>query len=219
MPDRKETRKYVFTVEGETEQWYLYWLRDLINSMPESRYKVSIDATVCQKPLSYAKKVNPLATPAITHLCDIESPEQQFVDKFTDILSQMKQAKTTRKGLDYKLGYSNLTFELWLILHKQSCNAVLTDRSQYLQHINRAFDESFESMKRFKEKGNFERCLRKLTLDDVRAAIKRSHQIMKTNSENGLRLYQYNGFEYYLDNPSLTVYESVEKILGDNKLL
>ena len=31
MADRKETKKYIFTVEGETEQWYLYWLRDQYN--------------------------------------------------------------------------------------------------------------------------------------------------------------------------------------------
>ena len=27
-----ETKKYVLTVEGETEQWYFLWLKDQINS-------------------------------------------------------------------------------------------------------------------------------------------------------------------------------------------
>ena len=32
MNDEKlYTKKFVFTVEGETEQWYLEWLRDQIN--------------------------------------------------------------------------------------------------------------------------------------------------------------------------------------------
>ena len=31
MSERLETRKYTFTVEGETEQWYLLWLGDQIN--------------------------------------------------------------------------------------------------------------------------------------------------------------------------------------------
>ena len=26
MGNSKETKKYTFTVEGENEQWYLYWL-------------------------------------------------------------------------------------------------------------------------------------------------------------------------------------------------
>ena len=30
MSEKLETRKYTFTVEGETEQWYLFWLRDQV---------------------------------------------------------------------------------------------------------------------------------------------------------------------------------------------
>ena len=29
---RKETKKYYFSVEGETEKWYLDWLQKTINS-------------------------------------------------------------------------------------------------------------------------------------------------------------------------------------------
>ena len=30
---RKETKKYYFSVEGETEKWYLEWLENTINSI------------------------------------------------------------------------------------------------------------------------------------------------------------------------------------------
>lgn len=46
MIRRKSTKKYYFSVEGETEQWYLKWLQDLINNTEESTYKVSIDCLV-----------------------------------------------------------------------------------------------------------------------------------------------------------------------------
>lgn len=36
MAKRKPTNKYYFSVEGETEQWYLKWLQDLINNTEES---------------------------------------------------------------------------------------------------------------------------------------------------------------------------------------
>lgn len=32
MANKKQTKKYYFTVEGETEHWYLKWLENLINS-------------------------------------------------------------------------------------------------------------------------------------------------------------------------------------------
>jgi len=36
MANRKLAKKYFFSVEGETEQWYLYWLRDMINKSEEA---------------------------------------------------------------------------------------------------------------------------------------------------------------------------------------
>ena len=43
MGNRKSSKKYFFRVECETEEWYLLWLRDLINSTDNAAYKVSID--------------------------------------------------------------------------------------------------------------------------------------------------------------------------------
>ena len=39
---RKETKKYYFSVEGETEKWYLDWLQKTINSITESKYNVKL---------------------------------------------------------------------------------------------------------------------------------------------------------------------------------
>ena len=41
MAKLKPTKKYYFTVEGETEQWYLQWLQQQINDSEASQYKVS----------------------------------------------------------------------------------------------------------------------------------------------------------------------------------
>lgn len=37
--ERKKNKKYYFSVEGETEQWYLEWLEKYINSLKESVMK------------------------------------------------------------------------------------------------------------------------------------------------------------------------------------
>lgn len=57
MANRKSTKKYYFSVEGETEQWYLKWLQDLINATEEAEYKVSIDCRIQKNPLKYAKSL------------------------------------------------------------------------------------------------------------------------------------------------------------------
>ena len=154
MSDKLETKKFVFSVEGETEQWYLLWLRDQINQCEKRKYNVSIDAKIQQSPKKFYKTVNAKTTPEIIHICDVESNEPVHVEKFRNILSEMKEAKT-QKRITYRLGYSNFTFELWIVLHKKDCNGMLTHRRQYLEHINRAFGESFENPDQYKHEDEF----------------------------------------------------------------
>ena len=218
MGDRKETKKYTFTVEGETEQWYLYWLRNQINACQDAVYQVSIVASVQQSPKSYAKTVHAKSTPCITHLCDVESNEEKHVRKFKNILSELNAVKKEKK-ISYALGYSNFTFELWMILHKSDYNGPLASRKHYLSRINKAFNENFESLAQYKEENNFKRCLSKLTLTDVRSAVCRAKAIMERNQADGKRVISHCSFKYYPDNPSLTIWESVAGILKDCKLI
>lgn len=43
---RKENMTYYFSVEGETEKWYLDWLRNCINECDEAKYKVKLKTSV-----------------------------------------------------------------------------------------------------------------------------------------------------------------------------
>lgn len=158
-----ETKKYVLTVEGETEEWYFLWLQDQINKIESRTYNVSIIPKVQQSPRSFYKGTNVKTTPEVFHICDIESPEKIHIDKFENILKEMKEAKK-QKNINYQLGYSNFTFELFLILHKRNCYEKLNDRHQYLSHIQRCFNEKFEKMEHYKQENTFKRCLDKLTL-------------------------------------------------------
>ena len=67
MTDMLETKKYTFTVEGETERWYLLWLRDRINEQEGKEYKVAIEPKVQQHPMKFAKGVNAISTPEVIH--------------------------------------------------------------------------------------------------------------------------------------------------------
>ena len=214
MNEKLETKKFVFTVEGETEQWYLLWLRDQINQCENRKYNVAIEAKVQQSPKKFYKTVNAKTTPEVFHICDVESNEPVHVEKFQNILSEMKEAKTQKK-ITYRLGYSNFTFELWMVLHKRDCNGVLSHRRQYLEHINRAFEESFENLDQYKHEDNFKRCLGKLTLQDVRKALERADVICANNEKDGKVLLQYKGYTYYRDNPALSIHDAIRLIFKE----
>ena len=63
MSEKLETKKLVFTVEGETEQWYLEWLRDQINTCEDRKYNVAVEAKVQQSPRKFYKTVNAKSVP------------------------------------------------------------------------------------------------------------------------------------------------------------
>ena len=218
MHNKLETRKYTFTVEGETEQWYLEWLRDQVNACPGRTYNVAIDAKVQQSPKKFYKGINAVTTQSVTHICDVESNEPVHVDKFKRILSEMKEAKN-QKRISYVLGYSNFTFELWMVLHKIDCNGPCSHRSNYLVPVCRAFGEQFEDLDHYKHENTFKRCLKKLTLEDVKTAIQRAEYITSLNKANGNQLIRYKGYSYYRNNPALSIHEAVRKILTDCGLL
>lgn len=216
---RKENRTYYFSVEGETEQWYLEWLQRIINAEPNAKYTVKLDSKIQKDPLSRVKRMTIVGKTEITHIFDYESDEEIHVKQFRTALERMKEAQTTGKNIKYHLGYSNFTFELWMILHKADCNGSLMHRRQYLMPLNRAYGENFENLDQYKHENNFKRILSNLTLDNVRQAIRRAKVIMRKNEEMGYRLQEYKGYRYYKENPSLSLWEQIERILLDCKVL
>ncbi|OON91059.1 MAG: hypothetical protein ATN34_02455 [Epulopiscium sp. Nele67-Bin002] len=121
MTKRKVTKKYYFSVEGETEQWYLQWLEKLINSTPHSKDRVSFNCMVEKNPLIAAKKLTIREKTEIWHISDYESDEDVHKKEFMETIDNMAKAKSCGKNIEYKFGYTNLTFDLWIILHKMDC--------------------------------------------------------------------------------------------------
>ena len=212
---RKENRTYYFSVEGETEKWYLDWLQCIINANPATKYTVKLNSKIQKDPLARAKALTILGETQITHIFDRESEEDIHVTQFQTTLDRMKMAQKIGKNITYHLGYSNFTFELWIILHKADCNGSLTHRRQYLALLNKAYDENFENLDQYKHENNFKRVLRKLSLEQVGDAISRAKFIMQRNEEAGFITHQYKGYKYYKENPSLSIWEIVDRILSE----
>jgi len=215
MSRMKTTREYHFSVEGETEKLYLDWLQKIINNELSATHKVSIKSKIEKNPLKRVKSMSVLTNMEITHLFDYESNEDVHTTQFKKTLDLLKESTKLGKQLKYHLGYSNFTFELWMVLHKADCNTSIVHRREYLNPINRAYTERFENLDEYKHEANFHRVLGKLYLSDVKKAIERAKAIMLRNQANDLLLHEYKGYKYYKDNPSLSIWESIEKILRD----
>lgn len=103
----------------------------------------------------------------------------------------MKEANNIGKNIKYNFGYSNFTFELWLILHKMDCFGSITHRKNYLNLINKAYGPTYLSLSEMKRENNFKEILKKIDINNILDAIKISESIMKHNEQIGYMLKEY----------------------------
>lgn len=212
---RKPNNKYNLSVEGETEKWYFEWLQKEINTCSTAAFTVSFGSLKIQKdPIKYAKSLTGIGKLTAVHICDKESNDQVHEIQFLNTLKKLKASRTIGKSLKYDLGYSNYTFDLWIILHKADCRRCFADRSKYIGTINSVYGEHFENMDEYKHEGNFRRILSRLTIEDVVGAVNRAKNIREYNMVNCTKMSIY-GYDYFDENPDLSIQNFVAKVLKD----
>ena len=212
---RKPNNKYNLSVEGETEKWYFEWLQKEINACSTAACTVSFGNLKIEKdPIKYAKGLIGIGKLTAVHICDKESNDQVHETQFLNTLKKLKASRSIGKRLKYDLGYSNYTFDLWIILHKADCRQCFADRSRYIGTINSAYGEHFEDMDEYKHERNFKRILSRLTIEDVQRAVTRAQYIRAHNLANCTKRSIY-GYDYFDENPDLAIQNFVEKVLKD----
>lgn len=144
---------------------------------PQSQGQGGVQSEGAENPVKWAKANTNLGTSAkVFHVFDFEDEEPIHVKAFKDMLENMKKAGSLGRGFRYVSAYSNLTFELWIVLHKDNC-PTLTHRRQYLKPINDLYGEHFKSLDEYKHEANFKRVLGKLTVDNAVAAVNRAEML------------------------------------------
>lgn len=215
---RREKRNFFISVEGEVcEKMYFEHLERLIKNSSRSKYIFS--ATIKSKqPYEFAKSLSYLpqetgksAAPYM-HINDIENySNDEHRKKFNHLIDQIEKAKKTY-GISYMLGYSNYTFEVWMLLHRTEKCIKVSSRDQYLHLINNAFGCSFRDISEYKSKAVFEKVLKQITLDNVEEAIRRAEDIERANEGDAKSMRSHNGTTFYVSNPYTTVHQVVKKI-------
>ena len=214
MQEEKHIAKYYFSTEGETELWYLEHLAHLINAESSATRKVSFSVKK-DSPRGFIKRLAIIKATEVFHLFDVESTECEYEKRFTAVLDNMKAAEKTGKSVTYVPAYTNLTFELWMILHKMDCNASVGDRKNYLAHINKAYGVHYAGLKTYKEEAHFKRILAQISLDDVKHAVNRAERIMQENRLRGYKANKRHTYSWYSENPATKVGAVVKQILLD----
>jgi len=222
MRELKKCHQYFLSVEGENEKWYFEHLQKLINTSEESKFNVDFKIKVEKSPISRMKsiKIPVFGNQKINvfHVIDYESNDEVHRTQFLGVLDELKDIRINHKNYSYNLGYSNFAFELWLLLHKSYDFISLAHRSHYIRPINEVFGTSFTRLKDNKHKEPFEKLLAKIDLADVKRAIELAESIRPTQLANGYNMVEYKGFNYFRENPDITINECIKRILSDCKI-
>lgn len=129
---------------------------------------------------------------------DYDNNKKEFQDKI----------KICKKGKIY-IAYSNLNFDLWLLLHKIPFNKIVTNNDDYIDYIRKEY--GLGKNDNIKKKSNIYRILGEINLEDIKFAISNAEKIMK-KKKDGKDEIIYENYVYY-NNPSLSIHEFLKEIL------
>lgn len=211
---------YFISCEGKTEYWYFEWLNKQINVDPRTKRKVNFSFKNVM-PSAFAKSNNGtftksrIAGSSFCRVQDIEDYSDEQIKKFNRLLKSTKEASQLHKKIKFEIGYSNFTFEVWIIAHKAKVKPI-TDRALYFQEVNKAFNTNFISNADYKHERNFKTLLSALSLNDIiYHAIPECKRFVSLsyNSNPALKREIY-GYKYIQTNPDTTLHNFVEKILN-----
>jgi hypothetical protein len=218
-------KKYFISCEGETEWWYFEWLQQQINARVSPSNKIEfIHKKV--SPSSFAKSNSGTFTKdmikgsSFCRIEDIEDYSDIHINKLHQLFKSCKEAMKIQRNYLFYIGYSNLTFETWIIAHKMQVPAI-ADRKNYYKIINYAFGTKFKNNAEYKHEQNFKSILSSLSLDDViYKALPECERFKNNNKQNSSDLRrEYAGFSYYLANPDTTLDDYVRMVLKDSALI
>lgn len=142
-------------------------------------------------------------------LFDYDFKDMEFQRKI-NICAQLQRKNRKSKGKNVYHAYSNVNFDLWLILHKEDFYRPVTSNDAYAADVRRIYKLGSEAD--IKEKAVIERILGKISLDDVKDAIRRAEQIRARKLESDCFMV---GSVACYGNPDFSLHEFLKIVLKD----
>ena len=195
-------KTYRCVVEGQQEQLYLKHLGKLLSRFPDIvvTFNTSI-GNAYELTKSYEEYDKAC-------LFDFDFNEREFVDN----LSICAKLNNQRKKQKYKVyhAYSNVCFDLWLLLHKTEYFRSVTSNNAYIRDVIKAYELPDEAD--IKNEKIINTMLNEITLDDVKTAILNAKTIRSRKLP--VDVHRINNIEYY-DNPDFSLDAFIEMVIND----
>lgn len=185
-------REYRCYYEGEQEKKYFEHISKKVREINPS---ISLKF----------KKVNKLK------VLDESSTDVPKIAVFDYDLNQQEFEKKVKICKRTRILYSNLNFDLWLLLHKKQFGKTVIENDDYIDEIRREYN--LEATSDIKTASNISRILSQIEISDVKVAIQNAQEIMNKKLDSD-KIYVKRNFSYY-NNPSMSIHEFFEELFND----
>lgn len=201
-------KKYLCICDGQQEEMYLQHVARLVNDFPN---KVITFNTYIDTPLRLIKTYEDYSCAA---LFDYDFDDVNFKRniELCDKLNNKEKKSRKRKSDRFIChAYSNVNFDLWLILHKEDFNRSVCRTDAYVDDVRRIYGLGLNED--IKNKNTLNKILSQITLSDVKDAIRRAEKIRKEKDQNDATRI---GSTITYSNPDFSIHEFLKAVLMDS---
>lgn len=194
-------RKTYFCVcEGQQEEMYLNHVAFLLKKFPERVVTFNTTYGSAERlKKNYTEYDN-------ASLFDYDFNDTEFRNN----IMICEQLNRRSRGKKVYHAYSNVNIDLWFILHKENFNRPVTSNDAYISDIRRIYGLNSEA--NIKQKAIIEKILGQITLENVRAAIRRADQIRANKLKTDcFRIGDVNCYS----NPDFSLHDFMRIVLQD----
>jgi hypothetical protein len=200
-------KAYLCICDGQQETMYLNHVAKLIKDFPRKVVKFN---TFEDLPHRLEKRYENYDSAAVF---DFDHNDVEFKRniEICDSLNKKLRPSKRREGRHIYHAYSSVNFDLWLILHKEDYNKSVSRNDAYISDVRRVF--RLKSTDDIKNEDVIKRILNQITLDDVKAAIRRADTIRKSKVKaDGSKI----GNTTIYSNPDFSIHEFLREVLEDS---
>lgn len=197
-------KTYLCICDGKQEKMYLGHVAKLIKKFPQKVVKFN---TFIDSPHRLEKRYEEYDSAAVF---DNDFNEVEF-KKNIEICDKLnKDLKPTKRksGRHIYHAYSNVNFDLWLILHKEDFNQSVTKNDAYIPDVRRIY--GLKPTDNIKKEEIINKILSQITLNDVKDAINRAEHIRKSKVKaDSIKV----GSTVVYSNPDFSIHEFLKFVL------
>ena len=199
-------KTYRCIVEGQQEDLYLQHLAKLLTQFPKTVVKFNIsEGNAYELTKSYVEYDSAC-------LFDYDFNKAEFESNLTTCasLNRKNQKKSKKQSARVYHAYTNVCFDLWLVLHKKDYFAPVSTNDAYVKDVIQLYNLPKGSD--IKNEKVIETILSQITLEDVRSAIHRAKLICgRKLPTDAIKV----DTEKYFDNPDLSIHNFIEIVIKD----